>query len=52
MIYHLSLSPNAETDLLEISTMVRKPTNGLGGKFTKKVEAYLSRIQIPLCSFL
>ena len=45
MKYHLSLSPNAELDLLESALWYESRQIGLGEKFTKKVEAYLSRIQ-------
>ena len=45
MKYNLSLSPNAEVDLLESALWYESRQIGLGEKFTKKVEAYLSRIQ-------
>jgi hypothetical protein len=45
MIYHLSLSPNAEADLLESALWYESRQIGLGEKFTQKVEAYFSRIQ-------
>ena len=45
MTYYLSLSPNAEADLLESALWYESLQIGLGEKFTKKIEAYLSRIQ-------
>lgn len=45
MTYHLSLSPNAEADLLESALWYESRQIGLGEKFTKKVEGYLFRIQ-------
>ncbi|REC45580.1 type II toxin-antitoxin system RelE/ParE family toxin [Chryseobacterium sp. 5_R23647] len=45
MTYYLSLSPNAEADLLESALWYESRQIGLGEKFTKKFEAYLSRIQ-------
>ncbi|MDY0930099.1 type II toxin-antitoxin system RelE/ParE family toxin [Chryseobacterium sp. CFBP8996] len=45
MTYYLSLSPNAEADLLESALWYESRQIGLGEKFTKKIEAYLSRIQ-------
>ena len=45
MKYNLSLSPNAEVDLLDSALWYESRQIGLGEKFTKKVEAYLSRIQ-------
>jgi plasmid stabilization system protein ParE len=45
MTYHLSLSPNAEADLLESALWYESRQIGLGEKFTKKAEGYLFRIQ-------
>ncbi|WP_312090514.1 type II toxin-antitoxin system RelE/ParE family toxin [Chryseobacterium sp.] len=45
MTYHLSLSPNAETDLLESALWYENQQTGLGEKFTQKVESYFVRIQ-------
>ena len=45
MKYNLSLSPNAEVDLLESALWYESRQIGLGEKFTKKVEGYLFRIQ-------
>lgn len=45
MTYHLSLSPNAETDLLESALWYESQQTGLGEKFTQKVESYFVRIQ-------
>jgi len=45
MIYHLSLSPNAEADLLESALWYESRQIGLGQKFTEKLESYFSRIQ-------
>jgi len=45
MIYHFSLSPNAEADLLEAALWYESQQTGLGEKFIKKVESYFLRIQ-------
>jgi len=45
MIYQISLSPNAEADLLEAALWYENKQVGLGVKFTKKVESYFFRIQ-------
>jgi plasmid stabilization system protein ParE len=45
MIYQISLSPNAEADLLEAVLWYESKQIGLRVKFTKKVESYFFRIQ-------
>lgn len=45
MIYHFSLSPNAENDLLEATLWYENQQTGLGEKFIQKVESYFLRIQ-------
>ncbi|WP_233788818.1 MULTISPECIES: type II toxin-antitoxin system RelE/ParE family toxin [Chryseobacterium] len=45
MTYHLSLSPNAEANLLESALWYESRQIGLGEKFTQKVEVYFYRIQ-------
>ncbi|WP_346983391.1 type II toxin-antitoxin system RelE/ParE family toxin [Chryseobacterium sp. POE27] len=45
MIYHFSLSPNAETDLLEAALWYESQQPGLGEKFAQRVESYFFRIQ-------
>lgn len=45
MIYHFSLSPKAEADLLEAALWYESQQTGLGEKFIKKVESYFLRIQ-------
>lgn len=45
MTYHLSLSPNAEANLLESALWYESRQAGLGEKFTKKAEVYFSRIR-------
>jgi len=45
MIYQISLSPNAEADLLEAALWYESKQIGLEVKFTKKVESYFFRIQ-------
>ena len=45
MIYHFSLSPKAEADLLEAALWYESQQTGLGEKFAQKVESYFIRIQ-------
>ncbi|WP_128414521.1 type II toxin-antitoxin system RelE/ParE family toxin [Chryseobacterium sp. Leaf201] len=45
MIYHLSLSANAETDLIESALWYRSHKSGLGKKFIQQAELYFLRIQ-------
>ena len=45
MIYQLSLSPNAESDLLESALWYESQQIGLGEKFVQKVESYFVRIK-------
>lgn len=45
MIYHFSLSPNAEADLLEAALWYESQQIGLGEKFTQRVASYFFRIQ-------
>lgn len=45
MIYHFSLSPNAEADLQEAALWYESHQIGLGKKFAQKVESYFFRIQ-------
>ncbi|MGE4513827.1 MAG: type II toxin-antitoxin system RelE/ParE family toxin [Chryseobacterium sp.] len=45
MIYHFSLSPKAEDDLLEAALWYESQQIGLGKKFVQKVESYFIRIQ-------
>ena len=45
MIYHFSLSPKAEVDLLEAALWYESQQTGLGEKFIQKVESYFLRIQ-------
>ncbi|WBX99290.1 type II toxin-antitoxin system RelE/ParE family toxin [Chryseobacterium gambrini] len=45
MIYHFSLSPKAENDLLEAALWYENQQTGLGEKFIQKVESYFLRIQ-------
>jgi Plasmid stabilization system protein len=45
MIYQISLSPNAEADLLEATLWYESQQIGLGEKFLQKVESYFFRIQ-------
>lgn len=45
MIYRFSLSPNAETDLLEAALWYESQQPGLGKRFAQRVESYFFRIQ-------
>ncbi len=45
MIYHFSLSPKAEADLLEAALWYESQQTGLGEKYAQKVESYFTRIQ-------